>query len=78
MSLTFSQALDIIKQGRRVTRRAWAVTPSPKRVVRLVSPPGWPGMLALETIYGGGTIVPVPWTPTNEDLLIADWSEATP
>jgi len=68
---TFSEALEGIKKGVRVTRRGWngkgmwVALVHPGGLDRVVTVP----FLLMVTATGNTT----PWTPSQEDMLSDDW-----
>ena len=81
--MTFGQALELIKQGKRVRRKGWTGF---KRSVYLV--PSFKGWTSVST--GGGPVLisesaerresvgfgRAAWMPTMADLLAEDWQQA--
>lgn len=65
--MTFGQALDAIKQSRRVTRAGWKASGVWLRLHK-------PNADTAPYVYMSDIVGALfPWTPTQEDMLAEDW-----
>jgi hypothetical protein len=66
LKVGFGEALDALRQDRRVRRAAWA----PTHFLRLA----WPTHNSLPVIQLWGRTRVEPWRPEHVDLLATDWT----
>ena len=75
-AMSFSNALDLLKQGAKLIRRGW---PEEAVFIRITVPKEEESM-SIPYLYkntvkmeGEGLKGAFPWTPTHDDLLAEDW-----